>query len=132
VTSLSEQPLQQLTVVIAGGDSDTRDWLLTTLRGAGHIAQHHPDGPDAVAWLHRNQADLLIACIGEEALPAAELVEQAQRIHPTIGVLYVADPHQEGLPWAEVPPGGVLLYGPTGPDLLPAIAVALTRVRRGS
>lgn len=128
--TMTSQPLQQLTVVIAGGDTTTRDWLLTTLRGAGHLAEHHHDGPDAIAWLRHDTADLLIVCLGLTNPAAAEVVEQAQQVQPSLGVLYVADPHHEDAPWAEVPPGGVLLYGPTGPDLLPAVAVALTRARR--
>lgn len=128
-TAMTSQPLQQLTVVIAGGTTTTRDWLLTTLRGAGHVAEHHTDGPDAVAWLRRNTADLLIVCTDLTHPPAATVVDQAQRVQPSIGVLYVADPHQDGMPWADLPPGGVLLYGPSGPDLLPAVAVALTRAR---
>lgn len=127
---MTSQPQQQLTVVIAGGDTATRDWLLTTLRGAGHIAEHHPDGADTLAWLEQNRADLLIACVGMSDPAAPALVEEAQRRQPSLGVLYIADPNQEGMQWAEVPPGGVLLYGPSGPDLLPAVAVAVTRARR--
>lgn len=125
---MSPPPLQQLTVAVAGGDAATREWLLTTLRGAGHRAEHHSSGTDALAWLEQNPADLLIACVDLQDAPA--VVEQAQQAQPGIGVLYIADPHQEGVPWADVPPGGVLLYGPSGPDLLPAIAVVLTRARR--
>lgn len=126
---MTAQPSHQLTVVIAGGDTTTRDWLLTTLRGAGHVAEHHPDGPGAIAWLRQHTADLLIVCVGLTDPSAPAVVEQARQVQPSLGVLYVADPHHEGVPWADVPPGGVLLYGPSGPDLLPAVAVALTRAR---
>lgn len=127
---MSARPLQQITVAVAGGDATTRDWLLTALREAGHVAQHHAAGPEALAWLELHDADLLIVCLGLQDPSAAEVVEQAVQQHPGLGVLYVADPHADGIPWAEVPPGGVLLYGPSGPDLLPAVAVALTRARR--
>ena len=127
---MSTAPLQQLTVAIAGGDPPTRDWLLTALRDAGHVVQHAAVGTDLLAWLETNAADLLIVCVGLEDPSAAEVVEHAVRQQPGLGVLYVADPHGEGAPWAAVPPGGVLLYGPSGPDLLPAVAVALTRARR--
>ena len=127
---MSATPLQQLTVAIAGGDAAMRDWLLTTLRDAGHVAEHSAEGPGALAWLEAHEADLLIVCIGLQNPSAAEIVEQALQRHPGMGVLYVADPHAEAVPWAAVPAGGVLLYGPSGPDLLPAVAVALTRARR--
>lgn len=123
-------PLQQLTVAIAGGNAATRVWLLTALREAGHVAEHSATGDEALAWLESNTADLLIVCIGLEDPSAAEVVEQALQQQPGLGVLYIADPHADTLPWTAVPPGGVLLYGPSGPDLLPAIAVALTRARR--
>ena len=123
-------PLEPLTVAVAGGDQATRDWLLTTLRSAGHSAEYHPAGAAAITWLEQNPADLLIVSVTLEDPPAATVVERAQQTQPGLGVLYVADPHQDGVPWADVPPGGVLLYGPSGPDLLPAIAVALTRARR--
>ena len=127
---MSATPLQQLTVAIAGGDAPTRDWLLTTLRDAGHVAEHSANGGDALSWLESNAADLLVVCIGLVEPSAAELVEEALQRQPGMGVLYVADPHAEAVPWTAVPPGGVLLYGPSGPDLLPAVAVALTRARR--
>lgn len=126
---MNGRPLQQLTVAIAGGDAATRDWLLTTLRGAGHLADHHATGGQALAQLQSTTADLLIVCLDLEEPPAAVLVEQAQKQQPGVGVLYVADPHHDRVPWADVPAGGVLLYGPSGPDLLPAVAVALTRAR---
>ena len=127
---MSSVPLQQLTVAIAGGDPPTRDWLLTTLRDAGHVAEHFASGAEVLAWLEANPADLLIVCIDLEDPSAADVVEQALQQQSGLGVLYIADPHAEALPWAAVPPGGVLLYGPSGPDLLPAVAVALTRARR--
>lgn len=127
---MTARPLQQLTVAIAGGDATTRDWLLTTLRAAGHLAEHHADGSQALAGLQQSPADLLIVCLDLDEPPAASVVEEARKQQPGLGVLYVADPHHEGVPWADVPAGGVLLYGPSGPDLLPAVAVALTRARR--
>ena len=127
---MSSTPLQQLTVAIAGGDTTIRQWLLTTLRGAGHQATHYPAGRDALAQLEDQSFDLLIVCIGLEDITAAELAAQAQQRQRGLAVLFVADPHAEGVPWADVPAGGVLLYGPSGPDLLPAVAVALTRARR--
>ena len=127
---MSSRPLQQLMVAVAGGDPATRDWLLTTLRGAGHLANHHSTGAEVLAELETTPADLLIVCLDLEEPPAAVLVEEAQKQQPGLGVLYVADPHHDSVPWADVPAGGVLLYGPSGPDLLPAVAVALTRARR--
>lgn len=123
-------PLQQLTVTIAGGNVTTRDWLLTSLRGAGHLAEHHADGAQALARLQETPADLLIVCLDLEEPPPASVVEEARKQQPGLGVLYVADPHHEGVPWADVPAGGILLYGPSGPDLLPAVAVALVQARR--
>jgi CheY-like chemotaxis protein len=116
-----------LSVVAAGGDAATRGWLLTTLREAGHRAEHHASGGAALAALERTDAELLIACLDLPDMAAPELVEQAMQGRQQLGVLYVADPHADGLPWADVPAGSVLLYGPSGPDLLPAVAVALAR-----
>lgn len=127
---MTAEASQQLTIAVAGGDATTRDWLLTTLRAAGHVAEHHATGSAAIAGLRKTPADLLVVCLDLERPPAATVVEEARKQLPDLGVLYVGNPNDEGVPWADVPAGGILLYGPSGPDLLPAVAVALTHARR--
>lgn len=107
-----------------------RDWVLATLRDAGHAADHAPTAQQALAALTTTRADLLIVDLDIADGPAARVIESAQQLQPGLGALYVADADREGADWSEVPPGGILLYGPTGPDLLPAVAVAVSRTSK--
>ncbi|MDH3700323.1 MAG: response regulator [Alphaproteobacteria bacterium] len=84
-------------ILIVEDDEAMREFLLEAISRSGYYVEAVPDGTEALLRVESGQFDLLLTDIRMPGLDGLELVRQARRHDPALGVLLVTAYAQDAL-----------------------------------
>ena len=84
-------------ILIVEDDEAMREFLLEAISRSGYYVEAVPDGTEALLRVESGQFDLLLTDIRMPGLAGLELVRQARRHDPALGVLLVTAYAQDAL-----------------------------------